>query len=70
MPSFLATSFASECRGVGIVARPIVKSALRSTVDLITPLHRPTTLLADGAIDIFRQVLEQTLRQKRASLEC
>jgi LysR family transcriptional regulator, nitrogen assimilation regulatory protein len=55
--------------GFGIVARPIVKPALRSTVALITPSRRPTTLLADGAIDILRQVLKQTLHQKRAPPE-
>jgi LysR family nitrogen assimilation transcriptional regulator len=55
--------------GVGIVARPIVKPALRSTVALITPLRRPTTLLADGATDILRQVLKQMLSPKGAPLE-
>lgn len=52
--------------GVGIVARPIVKPALNSTVALITHARRPTTLLAEGAVGILRQVLTQTLSPKRA----
>jgi LysR family transcriptional regulator, nitrogen assimilation regulatory protein len=54
--------------GTGIVARPIVQPSLGSTVALITPGRRPTTLLADGATEILRQVLRRTLsgpRRKR-----
>jgi hypothetical protein len=34
---------------------------------LITPLRRPTTLLADGATDILQQVLKQMLSPKGAA---
>ena len=47
--------------GPGIVARPIVRPSLSSTVALITPARRPTTLLADGIAEILRHVLRQTL---------
>jgi LysR family nitrogen assimilation transcriptional regulator len=47
--------------GAGIVARPIVRPSLGSTVALITPARRPSTLLADGTAEILRQVLRQTL---------
>jgi LysR family nitrogen assimilation transcriptional regulator len=47
--------------GPGIVARPIVRPSLGSTVALITPARRPTTLLADGTAEILRQVLRRTL---------
>jgi hypothetical protein len=36
---------------------------------LITPLRRPTTLLADGATDILRQVLKQMPSPKGTPLE-
>jgi LysR family nitrogen assimilation transcriptional regulator len=51
--------------GAGIVARPIVQPSLGSTVALITPGRRPTTLLADGATEILRQVLRRTLSGPR-----
>jgi LysR family transcriptional regulator, nitrogen assimilation regulatory protein len=47
--------------GAGIVVRPIVRPSLGSTVALITPARRPTTLLADGVAEILRRVLRQTL---------
>jgi hypothetical protein len=47
--------------GPGIVSRPIVRPSLGSTVSLVTPARRPTTLLADGVAEILRQVLRQTL---------
>jgi len=47
--------------GPGIVARPIVRPSLSSTLALITPARRPTTLLADGIAEVLRQVLRQTL---------
>jgi LysR family transcriptional regulator, nitrogen assimilation regulatory protein len=53
--------------GAGVVARPIVRPTLESTVALIVPARRPSTLLADGAADILRRVLRQTLRSKRSS---
>ncbi len=55
--------------GAGVVARPIVQPTLNSTVALITPARRPSTLLARGATDILRQVLTQTLRRKLPSRE-
>lgn len=53
--------------GAGIVARPIVRPSLSSTVALVTPARRPSTLLADGVAEILRNVLQQTLRPKRSS---
>ena len=50
--------------GAGIVARPIVQPSLGSTMALVTPARRPSTLLADGVTDILRRVLQQTLRAK------
>jgi LysR family transcriptional regulator, nitrogen assimilation regulatory protein len=47
--------------GPGIVSRPIVRPSLGSTVALVTPARRPTTILADGVAEILRQVLRQTL---------
>jgi LysR family transcriptional regulator, nitrogen assimilation regulatory protein len=47
--------------GPAILSRPIVRPSLTSTVSLITPARRPTTLLAEGVADILRQVLRQTL---------
>jgi hypothetical protein len=48
--------------GAGIVSRPIVQPSLGSTVALVTPARRPSTLLADGVAGILRKVLRQTLR--------
>jgi LysR family transcriptional regulator, nitrogen assimilation regulatory protein len=53
--------------GAGIVARPIVQPSLGSTVALVMPARRPSTLLADGVADILRKVLQHTL-QRRDSL--
>ncbi len=53
--------------GPGIVARPIMRPSLRSTVALSTPARRPHTLIADGITDIVRQVLRQTLNVPAAS---
>ncbi len=47
--------------GPGTVARPIVRPSLGSTVALVTPARRSTTLLGDGTSEILRQVLRQTL---------
>jgi LysR family nitrogen assimilation transcriptional regulator len=47
--------------GSGIVARPIVRPTLKSTVALVTPSRRPQTLLAEGITDVLRQVLRQSL---------
>jgi LysR family transcriptional regulator, nitrogen assimilation regulatory protein len=55
--------------GTGVVARPIVQPTLNSTIALITPARRPSTLLARGATAILRQVLTQTLRRKLPSAE-
>lgn len=47
--------------GSDIIARPIARPTLKSTVGLVTAARRPHTLLADGIIEIVRQVLQQTL---------
>jgi LysR family transcriptional regulator, nitrogen assimilation regulatory protein len=47
--------------GSGIVARPIIRPSLGSTVALITPARRPATLLADGVAEILRRVLRRSL---------
>ena len=47
--------------GSGIIARPIARPMLKSTVALVTAARRPHTLLADGVTDILRQVVQQTL---------
>jgi LysR family nitrogen assimilation transcriptional regulator len=47
--------------GSGIVARPIVRPTLKSTVALVTPTRRPQTLLASGIAQVLRHVLAQTL---------
>jgi LysR family nitrogen assimilation transcriptional regulator len=47
--------------GAGIVARPIARPTLKSTVALVTAARRPHTLLADGITEILRQVVQQTL---------
>lgn len=47
--------------GSGIVARPIARPTLKSTVALVTVARRPHTLLADGITEILRQVVRQTL---------
>jgi hypothetical protein len=52
--------------GAGIVARPIVRPALGSTVALVTPTRRPSTLLAEGVADILRRMLRETLRRKKS----
>jgi LysR family transcriptional regulator, nitrogen assimilation regulatory protein len=51
--------------GPGIVARPIVRPTLKSTLALVTTVRRPHTLLADGITDILRQVLTSSLTTKR-----
>jgi LysR family nitrogen assimilation transcriptional regulator len=50
--------------GSGIVARPIVRPRLKSTVALVTPARRPQTLLAGGIAEVVRQVLRQALDAK------
>jgi LysR family nitrogen assimilation transcriptional regulator len=52
--------------GAGIVARPIVRPALGSTVALVTPTRRPSTLLAEGVADILRRMLRETLQRKKS----
>lgn len=47
--------------GSGIVARPIIRPSLKSTLALVTTARRPHTLLADGITDILRQVLRSRL---------
>jgi LysR family nitrogen assimilation transcriptional regulator len=47
--------------GSNIVARPIVRPSLGSTVALITPARRPMTRLSNGVAEILRQVLRGTL---------
>jgi LysR family nitrogen assimilation transcriptional regulator len=48
--------------GSTIVARPIVRPSLGSTVALITPARRPMTRLAEGVAEILRQVMRKVLR--------
>jgi LysR family nitrogen assimilation transcriptional regulator len=47
--------------GPGIVARPIMRPTLKSTVALVTPARRPQTLLAGGITQVLQQVLARTL---------
>jgi LysR family nitrogen assimilation transcriptional regulator len=47
--------------GADIVARPIMRPSLKSTVALVTPARRPQTLLAEGIAAVLRQVLGQAL---------
>lgn len=52
--------------GSGIVARPIVRPSLKSTLALVTPARRPHTLLADRITDTLRQVLGATFSRAHA----
>ncbi|MGV3635565.1 MAG: LysR family transcriptional regulator [Pseudorhodoplanes sp.] len=54
--------------GSGIVARPIIRPTLKSTVALVMPARRPQTLLAEGIADVLRQVLKQSLNPGAESL--
>lgn len=47
--------------GSGLVARPITQPSLGSMVALVTPARRPATLLVQGAAQLLRGVLRQTL---------
>ncbi len=51
--------------GSGIVARPIARPTLKSTVALVTAARRPHTILADSITEILRQVVQQTLNAGR-----
>jgi LysR family nitrogen assimilation transcriptional regulator len=50
--------------GSGIIARPIVRPSLGSTVALIMPARRPMTRLAEGVGEILREVLRRVLTAK------
>lgn len=52
--------------GPGIVARPIVRPTLKSTVAMVSPARRPQTLLAGGIAEVLRNVLAHTLVPKPA----